>query len=63
MLGVDKDDVMSDAIVQMSESFRRAVREITIFIESRRLRDQIPRVIIIFAKLRGTPQGDVRKSH
>lgn len=54
---------MSEAIALMSESFRRAVRGITTFIEASRLRDHIPRVIITFAKLRSTPQGDVRRSH
>ena len=41
---------MSDAMVLMSESFYRAVREITIFIESSRLRDYIPRVMAIFVR-------------
>jgi hypothetical protein len=48
---------MSDAIVLMSESFHRAVREITIFIESSRLRDQIPLVIIIFANYEALHRG------
>lgn len=33
---------MNDAMVLMSEGFRRAVREVTIFIESSRRRDHKP---------------------
>ena len=42
---------MSDVMTLMSESFRRAARETTIFIESSRLRDHITRAIDIFARI------------
>jgi hypothetical protein len=45
------DYVMSDVMVLMSESFRRAVRVITIFIESSRLRDYMTRVTNILARI------------
>jgi hypothetical protein len=38
------DYVMNDVMVLMSESFRRTAREITIFIESSRLRVHMTRV-------------------
>jgi hypothetical protein len=41
---------MSDVMVLKSESFRRAARETTIFIESSRLRDHMTRVTDTFAR-------------
>lgn len=54
MLGVDEDDAVGlgcRVMVLMSEGFRRAARDITIFIESSRLRDHITRVIDIFRRI------------
>jgi hypothetical protein len=44
------DYMISDVMVLMSEGFRRAARQNTIFIKSSRLRDHITRAIDIFAR-------------
>jgi hypothetical protein len=57
------DYVMSDVMVLMSESFRRAVRVITIFLESSRLRDYMTRVTNILARIHEALYGGTCIGH
>jgi len=53
---------MSDVIVLMSESFRRA-GEITIFIEFSRVRDHTTRVTDMFARIHEALYGEMYIGH